>query len=286
MSAVIIDGKKIADQIKEKLKKDIFRLKNKGIVPGLAVILAGDDPASRVYVSNKEKTCQALGINSRVLKLPQKVSQKRLLALIKKLNRDTKIHGILIQLPLPKHLNEKEIMAAVDIKKDVDGFHPFNLGNLLTNQPFFYPCTPAGILELIKNTGISLEGKECVVVGRSNIVGKPLAIMLLNQNATVTIAHSKTKNLSEVCRRADVLISAVGKAGLIKATMVKSGAVVIDVGINRLAKGKLAGDVDFEAVKKIAGFITPVPGGVGPMTIAMLAKNTVKAARSVTKSHV
>lgn len=277
----IIDGKQIARQIKEELQLEIRRLKNQEIIPSLAVIICGDDPASKIYVQNKKKTAEELGINSRVFELPKNVPYKTISDLIKKLNNDEKTHGILVQLPLPQHINENDIINLIDPRKDVDCFHPENVGRLTTGNPRFLPCTPQGIIELLKRTDVKISRKECIVVGRSNIVGKPLALMLLNENGTVTVAHSKTRNLKEVCLRADILVSAVGKPRIITADMVKSGATVIDVGITRLPDGKVTGDVDFEEVKKIASAVTPVPGGVGPMTIVMLMKNTVLAANDL-----
>lgn len=254
------------------------QLVQKGRRPGLAVVLVGDDPASRVYVNSKKKACEEIGIYSEEYTMPQNTSEAQLLDLIKVLNNNPAISGILVQLPLPSHIDEKKVINSIDPKKDVDAFHPANVGKIMIGDFDFVPCTPAGVMELILESGIDVTGKECVVVGRSNIVGKPQAMLLLHKNATVTICHSKTKDLKEVTKRADVLIAAVGVAKMITADMVKEGAVVIDVGMNRLADKKLCGDVDFEAVSKIASAITPVPGGVGPMTIAMLMKNTVKAA--------
>ena len=256
----------------------MLELKGKGINPGLAVIIVGDDPASRVYVNNKKKACEQIGVYSEEYALPAQTTEKELLDLIAKLNNDKKINGILVQLPVPKHINEETIINAIDPKKDVDAFHPVNVGKIMVGNFDFVPCTPAGVMELINESGIDVEGKECVVVGRSNIVGKPQAMLLLHKNATVTICHSRTKNLAEKTRQADILVAAVGIPEFIKGDMIKPGAVVIDVGINRVADKKLVGDVDFEACEKIASAITPVPGGVGPMTIAMLMKNTVKAA--------
>jgi 5,10-methylene-tetrahydrofolate dehydrogenase/Methenyl tetrahydrofolate cyclohydrolase len=279
--AVIIDGNKIAQEIRQVVSKEALALKEKtGVVPGLAVILVGEDPASKVYVGRKAKACAEAGFLSREFKLPAETSETKLLSIIKELNADKLIHGILVQLPLPKHIHPDKIIAAIDPHKDVDGFHPYNMGELVAGNPLYIPCTPRGIMELISHTGIELAGKEAVVVGRSNNVGKPIALLLLAQNATVTICHSRTKNLSTVTGRADVLIAAVGKIQMIKEDMVKKGAVVIDVGVNRLENGKLTGDVAFEEVSSKASFITPVPGGVGPMTIAMLMKNTLEAARN------
>jgi len=275
----IIDGNKIAQDIRNEVRQGVLELKaSRGIIPGLAVILVGDDPASQVYVGRKAKACAEVGFLSREYKLPVETEEKKLLKIIKKLNKDELVHGILVQLPLPKHISTENIIAAIDPDKDVDGFHPYNVGGLVTGTPLFVPCTPRGIMELISRSGIDLTGKEAVVVGRSNIVGKPMAFLLLAQNATVTMCHSRTKNLPSVTRRADVLIAAIGKPRMIKADMVKEGAVVIDVGVNRLENGKLAGDVDFDEVVPRTSYITPVPGGVGPMTIAMLMKNTLDAA--------
>jgi methylenetetrahydrofolate dehydrogenase (NADP+)/methenyltetrahydrofolate cyclohydrolase len=276
---VIIDGNKIAQEVRHSVRKEALDFKEKtGIVPGLAVILVGEDPASQVYVGRKAKACAEVGFLSREYKLSADTSEAKLLNIISELNADQVIHGILVQLPLPKHISTEKIIAAIDPHKDVDGFHPYNVGGLVSGDPLFIPCTPRGIMELIARTGIDLKGKEAVVVGRSNIVGKPMALLLLAQHATVTICHSRTKDLPAVTRRADVLIAAVGKPHMIKANMVKEGAVVIDVGVNRLENGKLAGDVAFDEVAAKASFITPVPGGVGPMTIAMLMKNTLDAA--------
>jgi len=280
--AVIIDGNKIAQEIRHEVRKQALALKEKtGIVPGLAVVMVGEDHASLVYVGRKAKACAEVGFLSHEFKLPADTSEAKLLSIISKLNADQLIHGILVQLPLPKHIHTDKIIAAIDPHKDVDGFHPYNVGGLVSGNPLFVPCTPRGIMELISRTGIELTGKEAVVVGRSNIVGKPIALLLLAQNATVTICHSRTKDLPAVTRRADVLIAAVGKAEMIKADMVKEGVVVIDVGVNRLENGKLSGDVAFTEVAAKASYITPVPGGVGPITIAMLMKNTLDAARNM-----
>jgi methylenetetrahydrofolate dehydrogenase (NADP+)/methenyltetrahydrofolate cyclohydrolase len=276
----IIDGNKIAQDILNEVRQSAISLKEqKGIIPGLAVVLVGENPASQVYVGRKAKACAEVGFLSREYKLPADISEIRLLEIIAELNKDQLIHGILVQLPLPKNISTDKIIAAIDPHKDVDGFHPYNVGGLVTGSPLFIPCTPQGIMELIAHTGIDLKGKEAVVVGRSNIVGKPIALLLLAQHATVTICHSRTKDLPSVTHRADILIAAVGKAHMITANMVKEGAVVIDVGVNRLENGKLVGDVAFDEVAAKASFITPVPGGVGPMTIAMLMKNTLDAAR-------
>ncbi len=260
------------------MAQEVAELKAKGINPGLAVIIVGDDPASRVYVNNKKKACEQIGVYSEEYALPEETSEEELLALIEKLNNDKKINGILVQLPVPEHINEETIINAIKPEKDVDAFHPVNVGKIMVGNFDFVPCTPAGVMELIKESGISVEGKECVIVGRSNIVGKPQAMLLLHQNGTVTICHSRTKNLKEKTLQADILVAAVGIPEFIKGDMIKPGAVVIDVGINRVADKKLVGDVEFESAEKVASAITPVPGGVGPMTIAMLMKNTVKAA--------
>ena len=280
--SIIIDGNKIAQDIRQAVREETLVLTRRtGIVPGLAVVLAGDDPASKVYVGRKAKACAEAGFLSREYKLSADVGEEELLALIRELNNDRQIHGILVQLPLPKHIATDKIIAAIDPNKDVDGFHPANVGRLVTGSPLFVPCTPRGIMELIARTGISLSGKDAVVIGRSNIVGKPMALLLLAQNATVTMCHSKTKDLPAVASRADVLIAAIGKPRMITADMVKEGAVVIDVGVNRLENGKLAGDVAFDEVAPKTSAITPVPGGVGPMTIAMLMKNTLDAAKMI-----
>ncbi len=254
-------------------------LKQKGIAPGLAVVIVGDDPASRVYVNNKKKACEYVGIYSEEYALGKDTTQTELLHLIETLNQKKEISGILVQLPLPAQIDEKVIIDAIDYRKDVDAFHPVNVGKIMIGDYDFLPCTPAGVMELIAESGISPAGKECVIVGRSNIVGKPQAMLLLHQHGTVTICHSKTQNLAEVCRRADILVAAVGRAKMITKDMVKPGAVVIDVGMNRTSDGALCGDVDYESVLQVASAITPVPGGVGPMTIAMLMKNTLKAAQ-------
>ena len=282
---VIIDGNKIAQEVRNQVREDALNFKEKtGIVPGLAVILVGEDPASQIYVGRKAKACAEVGFLSREYKLPAVTTEAKLLNIISELNADQAIHGILVQLPLPQHISTNKIIAAIDPHKDVDGFHPYNVGGLVSGNPLFVPCTTRGIMELINRTGIELAGKEAVVVGRSNIVGKPMALLLLAQHATVTICHSRTKDLPAVTRQADVLISAVGKPEMIKANMVKDGAIVIDVGMNRLENGKLTGDVAFNEVAPKTSCITPVPGGVGPMTIAMLMKNTLEAARhSVSK---
>ena len=285
MSAKIIDGKQVAARCREELKQQVAALRARGIIPGLAVILVGEDPASQVYVRNKHRACEELGIHSEQYTLPAETDRQTLLDLIMELNGREEIDGILVQLPLPGHLDEKEILSAIDPAKDVDSFHPQNVGRLVIGDYFFAPCTPSGILTLIDSAGVDLTGKECVVIGRSNIVGKPMALMLLHRNATVTVCHSKTRDLPSVTRRADVLISAVGKAGFVTADMVKPGAVVIDVGMNRNQAGKLCGDVDFESVSRVAGYLTPVPGGVGPMTITMLLRSTVLSAQNRRKKQ-
>ena len=285
MSAKIIDGKQVAARCREELKQQVAALRARGIIPGLAVILVGEDPASQVYVRNKHRACEELGIHSEQYTLSAETDRQTLLDLITELNGREEIDGILVQLPLPGHLDEKEILSAIDPAKDVDSFHPQNVGRLVIGDYFFAPCTPSGILTLIDSAGVDLTGKECVVIGRSNIVGKPMALMLLHRNATVTVCHSKTRDLPSVTRRADVLISAVGKAGFVTADMVKPGAVVIDVGMNRNQAGKLCGDVDFESVSRVAGYLTPVPGGVGPMTITMLLRSTVLSAQNRRKKQ-
>lgn len=278
MAATLIDGKALAEQIRARVRAEVAELTAAGLQPGLAVILVGEDPASQVYVRNKERACADVGIRSFLHRLPATTTQEELLALIGQLNLNPAVHGLLVQVPLPVGLRADLCQQAVDPAKDVDGFHPLNAGRLQFGQPGFVPCTPAGILELIRSTGIDLVGREAVVVGRSATVGKPTAALLLAENATVTVCHSKTRNLPEVCRRGEVLVVAVGRKELVKGDWVRPGAVVIDVGINRHEE-KLYGDVGFAAAREVAGFITPVPGGVGPMTVAMLMVNTVKAAR-------
>lgn len=281
MSATIIDGKLISQQIKDELKEKTAHLKEKGVEVTLAVILVGEDPASMVYVRNKKRACEYIGYKSLSFELPASTTQEELLKLIDELNNKDDVDGILVQMPLPGHINEKAVIDAISPSKDVDGFHPMNVGALCIGESGFVSCTPAGVIQLLKRGcegKIQIAGKECVIVGRSNIVGKPMSLLMLRENATVTVAHSKTENLEEVCKRADILIAAVGKAGMITKNHVKEGAVVIDVGINRNSEGKLCGDVDFDEVKEIAGAITPVPGGVGPMTIAMLMNNCYEAA--------
>ncbi len=274
----LIDGKQLAQKRREEIKQAVEELKTQGITPGLAVILVGEDPASQVYVRNKEKACHEVGFYSEVHRLPEDTSQEDLLNLIERLNNDEKIHGLLVQLPVPKHIDEKAVIHAISPKKDVDGFLPENLGSLLIGEPAFEPCTPKGCIELIKESGIDITGKKAVVVGRSNIVGKPVAMMLLRENATVTICHSKTRNLKEELLAADIVVAAIGRANFITGDMIKDGAVVIDVGINRLPDGKMAGDVDRASLEGRDCWLTPVPGGVGPMTITMLMKNTLESA--------
>lgn len=273
-----IDGKAIAAALRAELKEEVAALTAAGNTPALAVILVGNDPASRVYVSNKEKACAEVGIRSEEFTLPEDTTEEQLLDLVRTLNNRDDIHGILCQLPLPSHLDDKTVIAAIDPNKDVDAFHTQNVGHIMIGDYTFLPCTPAGVMELLHRSGIDVAGKHCVVIGRSNIVGKPMAMLLLHENATVTICHSRTQNLKEICRSADVLVAAVGRAKFVTPDMVKEGAAVIDVGINRDENGKLCGDVD-PSVDAVAGFLTPVPGGVGPMTIALLLKNTVTAAK-------
>lgn len=275
--AAIIDGKQISKQIKDELKEQVAAYKAQGIEIALAVIQVGNDPASTVYVGNKKKACEYIGIQSVSYELPEETTEEELLAIIDKLNHDDSIYGILVQLPVPKHINENHIIQAIDPKKDVDGFHPQSVGALSIGQAGFVSCTPAGIIQLLKRSGIAIEGKECVVLGRSNIVGKPMAMLLLRENGTVTVCHSRTRNLKEVTGRADILVVAIGRPKMIDASYVKEGAVVIDVGIHRDENNKLCGDVDYASVEPVASAITPVPGGVGPMTIAMLMHNCVEA---------
>lgn len=277
--AIIIDGKKVSAQVKEQVRIETEELVKKGVKPGLAVIIVGDDPASRVYVNNKKKACEKVGFLSKEFALPATTTQEELLSLVKELNEDKEINGILCQLPLPKGLDEKAVIEAISPLKDVDAFHASNVGKIMIGDYDFLPCTPAGVMEMLHSYNISVEGKECVVIGRSNIVGKPMAMLLLHENGTVTITHSRTKNLKEVTKRADILVAAIGKPKFVTADMVKEGAVVIDVGMDRDENGKLCGDVDFENVKEKCSAITPVPGGVGPMTIAVLMKNTLKACK-------
>lgn len=277
--AKIIDGKAVSQFVKDEVKKEVSALGENGVSVGLAVIIVGNDPASRTYVNNKKKACEATGIISEEYALPEETTMEELLALIKELNAKKSINGILCQLPLPKHLDEKAVIENIDPIKDVDAFHAVNTGHIMIGDYLFLPCTPAGIMEMLKYYNIEIEGKECVVIGRSNIVGKPMAMLLLQKNGTVTVCHSRTKNLKEVTSRADILVAAVGIPYFVTADMVKDGAVVIDVGMDRNKEGKLCGDVDFAEVEKKASYITPVPGGVGPMTIATLMKNTVTAAK-------
>jgi methylenetetrahydrofolate dehydrogenase (NADP+)/methenyltetrahydrofolate cyclohydrolase len=299
LPAKIIDGKALATQIREEVKSGVEKLKEeKGIIPGLGVILVGENPASKVYVRNKARACEQVGIYSETIKLPEEISEKELIKQVNKLNEREDIHGILVQLPLPKHINSEKILLTISPDKDVDGFHPINVGKLTTGEETFYPCTPSGIIEIIKRQGIEIKGKEAVVIGRSNIVGKPVALLLLHNHATVTICHSRTIDLPNVAKRADILIAAVGRPSLVTDEYVKPGSIVIDVGINRIKKEDasegllnwrkadfekrgytLIGDVDFLKVRDIAGYLTPVPGGVGPLTVAMLMKNTLKSAK-------
>jgi methylenetetrahydrofolate dehydrogenase (NADP+)/methenyltetrahydrofolate cyclohydrolase len=283
MTAHIIDGKTIAQEVRAEWRVRADALKARGVTPGLAVIIVGEDPASKVYVGNKVKACAELGLYSEHVAYPADISETELLAKIAELNADPKIHGILIQLPVPKHIDSSKVLEAISPDKDVDGFHPMNVGALVTGNMRFAPCTPYGAMKLLEKSGVSIEGKHAVVVGRSNIVGKPMALMLLQQNATVTICTSRTVDLAKYTRDADILVVATGKAKMITGDMVKPGAAIIDVGINRMDNGKLCGDVDFDSAKKVAGWITPVPGGVGPMTITMLVANTVQAAERSAK---
>lgn len=275
----IIDGKAVSRAVREQVAAETAQLKEKGIVPGLAVIIVGEDPASQVYVNNKEKACAEVGFFSEKFALPESTTQQELNALVEELNARKDINGILCQLPLPAHLNDKEVINLISPEKDVDAFHPVNVGAIMIGDYNFLPCTPAGVMELIHSTGVDISGKKAVVIGRSNIVGKPMAMLLLHENATVEITHSKTKNLSEITSQADILVAAIGKAKFVTADMIKEGAVVIDVGMNRDENGKLCGDVDFASAADKCSFITPVPGGVGPMTISMLMKNTLTAAK-------
>ncbi|MBC2249430.1 bifunctional methylenetetrahydrofolate dehydrogenase/methenyltetrahydrofolate cyclohydrolase FolD [Listeria sp. FSL L7-0123] len=281
----IIDGKKLAKEIQEKVTNEVAELAKTGKKPGLAVVLVGDNQASRTYVRNKQKRTEEAGMKSVLIELPENVTEEKLLSVVEELNEDTTIHGILVQLPLPKHISEEKVIDTISYDKDVDGFHPVNVGNLFIGKESFVPCTPAGIIELIKSTGTQIEGKRAVVIGRSNIVGKPVAQLLLNENATVTIAHSRTKDLPQVAKEADILVVATGLAKFVKKDYIKPGAIVIDVGMDRDENNKLCGDVDFDDVVEKAGFITPVPGGVGPMTITMLLANTLKAAKRIWKTN-
>lgn len=277
--AKIIDGKAVSAKVKEQVRNEAEVLKNQGIEIGLAVVIVGNNSASRVYVNNKKKACEEVGFNSYEYALPEETTEAELLELVEKLNSDDKVNGILVQLPLPKQINENAVINAIRTDKDVDAFHPENVGHIMIGDFSFLPCTPAGVMELIAETGVDVCGKNCVVIGRSNIVGKPMAMLLLHKNGTVTICHSRTKNLAEICSKADILVAAVGKAKFVTPDMIKEGAVVIDVGMNRDENGKLCGDVDYAACFDKAGYITPVPGGVGPMTIAMLMRNTLTAAK-------
>lgn len=282
--AQIIDGKKISAEIRTEISAEVERLESEGVLPGLAVIIVGENPASKVYVRNKGKACAEVGMYSEIIEMEENTSEEALLLKIDELNKRDDIHGILVQLPLPKQIDESAVIAAISPEKDVDAFCAVNVGKMMLGEASFLPCTPAGIIELIKRSGIDISGKECVVVGRSNIVGKPVAQLLLAENGTVTICHSRTKDLKAVTSRADILVVAIGKADFITGDMVKKGAVVIDVGMNRRADGKLTGDVDFATSSEVAGYITPVPGGVGPMTITMLLKNTLTAAEKSKKN--
>ena len=279
MTADIISGKLVSEEIRGYIAEEVQMLTGKGFRPGLAVVLVGEDPASQVYVRNKEKACHDLGFYSEVHRLSETSSEEEVLTLVDKLNSQNNIHGILVQLPLPKQIDEKAVINAIAVEKDVDGFHPINVGNLVIGDDSLLPCTPAGVIELIKRTGISMAGKHAVVIGRSNIVGKPVSLLLQRENATVTMCHSRTSNMNEIAQQADILVVAIGRANMIDASYIKPGAVVIDVGMNRLDNGKLAGDVDYSSAKEVAGHITPVPGGVGPMTITMLMQNTLLASK-------
>ena len=279
MSAKIIDGKAVSAEVKAAVAAETAQLKEKGIVPGLAVIIVGDDPASRVYVNNKKKACAAVGFHSEEYALPAQTTENELLHLVRELNENPHINGILVQLPLPAQIDEHKVIAAIAPDKDVDAFHAVNVGKIMIGDYDFLPCTPSGCMDLIHSTGVEIAGKNCVVVGRSNIVGKPMAMLLLHESGTITICHSKTNNLKEICQNADILVVAIGKAKFITGDMIKKGAVVIDVGMDRDENGKLCGDVDFYSAKEVAGYITPVPGGVGPMTIATLMRNTLTAAK-------
>lgn len=279
MSATILDGKAVSAAVKEEVAKEIAALKENGIDSCLAVVIVGNDPASRVYVNNKKKACEVCGIRSEEFALPEETTEEELLSLVHELNERKDVNGILVQLPLPRHLDEKAVIEAINVEKDVDAFHASNVGKIMIGEYDFLPCTPAGVMEILKYYNIDCNGKNCVVIGRSNIVGKPMAMLLLHANGTVTICHSRTNNLKSVTSEADILVAAVGKAKFVTKDMVKSGAVVIDVGMNRDENGKLCGDVDYDAVAEVASMITPVPGGVGPMTIAMLMKNTLKATK-------
>ena len=283
MAAVLMDGKKTSALVRGEIAKEVERMKARGVTPGLAVVIVGSDPASQIYVRNKHRACDEVGMYSEVIELPEETTEEELIALVHELNGREDIHGILCQAPLPKHINETTVIDNIRADKDVDAFHPVNVGKIMIGKFDFLPCTPAGIMELLAQYDVEVEGKECVVIGRSDIVGKPMAMLLLHKNGTVTMTHSRTRNLAEVTRRADILVAAIGKSRFVTADMVKDGAVVIDVGMNRDAEGKLTGDVDFGPVSEKASFITPVPGGVGPMTITMLLKNTLKSAELLSK---
>ena len=274
-----IDGKEVSAAVREQISSEVKELKAKGVTPGLAVIIVGNDPASRVYVNNKKKGCEQVGMNSFEYALPEETTTQELVALIEKLNNDSDVHGILCQLPVPEHIDEEKVLNAISPEKDVDAFHPVNCGKVMTGDYKFAPCTPAGMVEMLKYYNIPVAGKHCVIIGRSNIVGKPMAMLMLKNNATVTVCHSRTENLSSITKQADILVAAVGRPNFVTADMVKDGAVVLDVGINRMDDGKLCGDVDFNDVAEKTSYITPVPGGVGPMTITMLLKNTLEAAK-------
>jgi methylenetetrahydrofolate dehydrogenase (NADP+)/methenyltetrahydrofolate cyclohydrolase len=286
MTAQIINGKELAKEFHKEIKTEVEKLKNVGITPGLAVIIVGENPASQSYVKAKIKDCEQVGIFSQAIRLPVETTEKDLLQHVHRLNEDSNIHGILVQLPLPSHISEQAVIATISPEKDVDGFHPINVGNMVIGGRCFLPCTPHGIIKMIQSTGTSIEGQHVVVIGRSNIVGKPVSLLLLQENATVTICHSKTKDLAEVTKKADILVVAVGRAGVIGKEHVSPGAIVIDVGVNRAENGKLVGDVCFDEVKEVAGHITPVPGGVGPMTRTMLLFNTLESAKRKTKIGV
>lgn len=279
MSYKLLDGKDLASRMKQGMRQQIKKMADEGITPGLAVVIVGNDPASRVYVNSKKKDCEQVGIRSFEYALPEETSEEQLLGLIDTLNEDDNVDGILVQLPIPKHLDEAKVIRRINPSKDVDAFHPYNVGELMIGSPIFAPCTPAGIMELIKDAGLDVTGKSCVVIGRSNIVGKPMAMLMLHNNATVTICHSRTKDLKSICKQADILVAAIGRTEFVTPEYVKDGAIVIDVGMNRTPEGKLTGDVNFEAVKEKVSAITPVPGGVGPMTRAMLLVNTIKACK-------
>jgi methylenetetrahydrofolate dehydrogenase (NADP+)/methenyltetrahydrofolate cyclohydrolase len=286
LTGKLIDGKKAAKEIREEIKSEVDKLRAQGIVPGLAVVLVGNDPASHTYVRNKEKGCKEVGIHSEIYTYPASISEDELLDKIRQLNEDDQIHGILVQLPLPSHISESKVIDTISPEKDVDGFHPVNVGKMAIGEQGFVPCTPYGIMKLLEREQIDLQGKRAVVIGRSNIVGKPAGLLLLQRNATVTYCHSKTKDLSYHTKQADIIIAAVGKAKFLKAEDVKEGAVIIDVGMNRDENGKLCGDVDFDSVREKASYITPVPGGVGPMTITMLLYNTVQSAKRTAKDRI